>query len=948
MKINECFFGVALILLLTSMLNPIFSIQLTQAQTPATIYIRPDGSVDPSTAPIQRDEELYKFTNSIYDSGIIVERNDIVIDGNGYSLQGSGSGNGFYLNGLNNITIKNTNITNFEMSIRLDSSNNNTFSGNNITNNLFGIFLVSSESNTIAKNNVTNNNRGIFLRLSENNTISGNNIKSNSERGIQLYESATNNTIKENYITNNYEGIYLSYSCNNNTISRNNITKSGYDGLFLSSSNYNSILENNIAENVYGIHFYSGCIDNIVSGNNITNNDNGVFPRTFDNQFFHNNFVYNSQQVYIQYPYDANIWDDGYPSGGNYWSDYEGVDSNSDGLGDTPYFIDVNNQDNYPLMEPYSVGPVASFEFSPTDPIVDEEIEFDASVSEGEIVSYLWNFGDNTMASGVTVQHSFSSSGNYEVSLTVTDNNGAMDSISQEINVEQVNKKMPVLLVHGFQGNVPFSPVSIWKEMAEYLSGNEIGNVQPIMDYFWKLEAKDDNFRNVYISNYAIWNDLPTFLEIRFYASVLSSEIEIMKNIEDVNKVDIIAHSMGGLVSRAYIENQDFGSNPYGIEYRYDVRKLVMVGTPNHGDLLAFFAIFLPAPAVLDMLPISYFINSLNQGGTGESLGVEYSTIAGNPLSLSLPTGLFMSDGVVSVESVTLDEVPSHRSFIWRIWHGDLPNHLLSKIAVKYILELPSEVQIPNFMFAGLGSDAEIRVYDSSGRVTGLVNGEMIEEIPDSVYDNEAVLILSPIDFYSFEVFGTNTGHYSLDIITYENGEQTDFRAVEIQITANEVHHYSVDWQALSQGEEGVTLEMDCDGDGEFEVIITTDNDLTQAELMLQTTTAVDCDPDTLLLDAKIRWITAYIELPVGYDYDVSMIDVASLQLNGLIEAELKPTEISDYNENGIADLMVKFSGSSVQEILGNGDEVELTLSGNLYDGRQLNGKDRIKVICSP
>jgi hypothetical protein len=50
----------------------------------------------------------------------------------------------------------------------------------------------------------------------------------------------------------------------------------------------------------------------------------------------------------------ANVWDDGYPSGGNYWSDYSGIDVNGDKIGDTPYVIDVDNQDNYPLMGPWT------------------------------------------------------------------------------------------------------------------------------------------------------------------------------------------------------------------------------------------------------------------------------------------------------------------------------------------------------------------------------------------------------------------------------------------------------------------------------------------------------------------------------------------------------------------------------------------------------------------
>jgi len=50
----------------------------------------------------------------------------------------------------------------------------------------------------------------------------------------------------------------------------------------------------------------------------------------------------------------VNVWDDGYPSGGNYWSDYTGVDANSDGIGDTPYILDAQNVDNYPLMQPFN------------------------------------------------------------------------------------------------------------------------------------------------------------------------------------------------------------------------------------------------------------------------------------------------------------------------------------------------------------------------------------------------------------------------------------------------------------------------------------------------------------------------------------------------------------------------------------------------------------------
>ena len=54
------------------------------------------------------------------------------------------------------------------------------------------------------------------------------------------------------------------------------------------------------------------------------------------------------------FPYYSTIWDDGFLSGGNYWSDYTGVDvNNEDGIGDTPYIIDSINFDNYPLICPF-------------------------------------------------------------------------------------------------------------------------------------------------------------------------------------------------------------------------------------------------------------------------------------------------------------------------------------------------------------------------------------------------------------------------------------------------------------------------------------------------------------------------------------------------------------------------------------------------------------------
>lgn len=118
--------------------------------------------------------------------------------------------------------------------------------------------------------------------------------------------------------------------------------------------------------------------------------------------------------------------------------------------------------------------------------------------------------------------------------------------------------------------------------------------------------------------------------------------------------------------------------------------------------------------------------------------------------------------------------------------------------------------------------------------------------------------------------------------------------------------------------------------------------------LMVGTTSApivpatADFKPDVLNLAAPRQVVTVYIELPEGYDVEV--IDVASIMLNGTVAAEEWPATIGDYNNNGIPDLMVKFDGTAVQDVIAVGESVEITVTGEI-DGIQLMGTDTIRVI---
>jgi parallel beta-helix repeat protein len=162
------------------------------------------------------------------------------------------------------------------------------------------------------------------------------------------------------------------------------------------------------------------------------------------------------------------------------------------------------------------------------------------------------------------------------------------------------------------------------------------------------------------------------------------------------------------------------------------------------------------------------------------------------------------------------------------------PNGVMVYIPALDEVPPPLTNSPPNILFANLKSPGELRIYDSQNQVTGLINGEIKEEIPDSIYDehNEIVVVFSSTDTYRHEVVGTDGGSYGLDITSVENGKATTFTATDIPTTTGAIHEYTINWDALSQGEEGVTVLVDSDGDGTFEYIFTADNELTQEEFL--------------------------------------------------------------------------------------------------------------------
>jgi len=241
----------------------------------------------------------------------------------------------------------------------------------------YGVWVKSSKCLITNNSLVACHLEGIFLDgrnegVSEN-VVTNNYILNNSDCGVLVW-GGSHNYIGFNTVTNNYVGVYL-YNTSMNLIKRNDIISNLDTGVVIDwFSFYNLVIKNNISDNGWrgwpqlgmcGIDFLHSDFNQIIS-NDILNNKYAIELIDADKNFiYHNNFINNTNQLSsdlrLRPPY-TNVWDGGYPSGGNYWSDYNNNDTysgpyqnetGSDGIGDTQYNIDANNRDRYPLIQPY-------------------------------------------------------------------------------------------------------------------------------------------------------------------------------------------------------------------------------------------------------------------------------------------------------------------------------------------------------------------------------------------------------------------------------------------------------------------------------------------------------------------------------------------------------------------------------------------------------------------
>jgi nitrous oxidase accessory protein len=325
---------------------------------PTPIYLKSDGVVDPVTAPLARVGDTYTLTGTINNT-IEVQRSNIIIRGNGFNITKPsvetealmmpvGWLPGVRVVGIDNVTITDIVFESCNTGVTVENSTGITISQNTIANANSGIVVLSSSDINIINNNMNLPNRsfatGINFLPSNPNTNNPTDIMINGNQIVGTSSEVPNSPPQPQQY-----GIW-----------------GGFDD--------SQMIENNISQ-IKGIGLYYTGSNNLISRNNFQDNYEGILftgssEISVNNTVYDNNFNHNSNNVVVPFIRNPapNHWDNG--TVGNYWSDYNGTDANSDGIGDTPYLIEtiyydyeagknvtvLEGKDNFPLMDPTNIA----------------------------------------------------------------------------------------------------------------------------------------------------------------------------------------------------------------------------------------------------------------------------------------------------------------------------------------------------------------------------------------------------------------------------------------------------------------------------------------------------------------------------------------------------------------------------------------------------------------
>lgn len=362
--------GRAWILVLVVLVGLLASaLQVQEAHALQTVTIKSDGTIDPPVAPIYtEDNATYTLTNNITSdegvTGIVIERDNITLDGAGYTLQGLHAGQsvtGVHAASVSNVTIQHLRVVFYRIGITVSGTYNTVSENTLIANTQFGINVGGSD-NTIRGNTIDAANEtgyiwgqtGIIVFASKHNFITGNTITGHTLHGIHLkwwdtiLESSTDNILRNNVLTGNFYNLYVEtgipadyvndvdasntadgkpicywvdqhdktvpidagyvalVQCSGITI-RDLVLARNYHSILLISTSNSAVMNCNISQSYYAI--YSGWSSDLkISGNHIVVEYSGISLRDSPHcMILENNILFDTERASQQTLYGFNM-----------------------------------------------------------------------------------------------------------------------------------------------------------------------------------------------------------------------------------------------------------------------------------------------------------------------------------------------------------------------------------------------------------------------------------------------------------------------------------------------------------------------------------------------------------------------------------------------------------------------------------------------------------------
>lgn len=780
------------------------------------------------------------------------------------------------------------------------------------------------------------NKNGIGILMIDKENVTIKNCKVNDfANGIVLmpliFPEGSNNLLFQNKIENNTVGIVLD-STQNEKIIGNEIISNLYAGIIISGSDNNTISKNKVSQNSVGIiffyYYYSG---NIVTENYISNNQRGiVFEETpLDNKIYHNNFFDNEIQVSLEFEVSEDfIFDNGYPSGGNYWSDYAGKDEKkgtnqdqpgNDGIGDTHYTFE-GGQDRYPFIKengwevPANQPPTLSN-------LSQSKSDGETPISEGSI----------TTESIIVFKATLSDQDNDKIKLRIEPKEYNQTFNEQDIlESDFVSSGSEALitrygLVDGQykwraravddKGNV-----SDWQEFGE--AGNVDFEIK-LVPLYTQIESlypsweetrlwADSDYGTGYYQG-CLTKEPPYRSTIARCGCAITSMVMLGRYYDIVTAIDSSDVNPGNINSWL-TNNNGYTSNGRlwwgkAIEYLGFIEN----GVKKARLSLDYYNEPFGSPR------IESFIESAKPV-------IAYSKKFGHYLAVDNKLATtYGSKDPVWYNTKTLNDLENLANKVRDY------NNYFDKANLFSYLETPQKISASMYLY--LASPAELLVTDPQGRKLGKnpITDTIYDEIPEGIYNREGPIISSdlPLDLtdiheakviyipmpidgnYNIQVIGTDTGSYALDSLIYDQNGQSESFTQEGNTIANNIQNFDLNYSLQIIQETKLYRIVDIDiRPGSY--------------------------PNSINLKSKGVLPVAILSNP--------FFDAKNVIINSVLFAGAKPLRgnYEDVDSDGDFDLILHFD---TQLLNLTPSDTEATLITQLKNSTLIKGTDSIRII---